>query len=489
MGSLRCSGSVSQILRSYRHSHRAASIAPSLTGLTQSQRRRFHASPAPWAIKSQVLKDVGEGITEIQIIQWYVQEGAHIEEWKPLCQYQSDKAVDDITSRYEGVIKKLHFQADDTVPTGKALCDIDVDDTKYPDDNPAPKAESSEAAPAPAAETQATAEPATVAEVTQEAPSPTPRSKHASLATPAVRGMLKEFNLNILDITGTGKDGRVMKEDVHRFVAARDAPAPAAAQPAETAAATPAFTRPMANVDTKQSETPTSLTPVQSGMFKSMTKSLNIPHFLYADELNVGTLSDFRKKLASNTKTPQKLSFLPFIIKAVSLSLDQYPLLNSRVDTTSDPNGKPQIIMRSNHNIGVAMDTPQGLLVPNIKNVGARSVLDIASELQRLSALAKAGKLGPNELTGGTITVSNIGNIGGTYVAPVIVQNEVAILGVGKSRRVPTYDDEGQVVPAELVNFSWSADHRVIDGATMARMADKVREYVESPEMMVLNLR
>lgn len=276
-----------------------------------------------------------------------------------------------------------------------------------------------------------------------------------------------------------------MKEDVQRFVAARDAPA--AEKPAE--AATPAFTRPVVDVNTEQKETPTSLTPVQSGMFKSMTKSLNIPHFLYADELNVGSLSGFRKKLACNPKSPQKLSFLPFIIKAVSLSLDQYPILNAKVDTTSDSNGKPQIITRSNHNIGVAMDTPQGLLVPNIKNVGARSVLEISSELHRLNALAKAGKLGPAELSGGTITVSNIGNIGGTYVGPVIVQNEVAILGVGKSRRVPTYNDEGQVVPAELVNFSWSADHRVIDGATMARMADKVKEYIESPENMVLNLR
>jgi 2-oxoisovalerate dehydrogenase E2 component (dihydrolipoyl transacylase) len=365
----------------------------------------------------------------------------------------------------------------------QALCDIDVDDGKYPEDTQAPSAQPKEdAASAPPAETQASAEQMTTAEPST---TPVPRSKHASLATPAVRGLLKEFNVNILDITGTGKDGRVMKEDVHRYVAVRDAPA--AQQPAETAMA--AVTRPIVNVDTQQKETPTSLTPVQSGMFKSMTKSLNIPHFLYADELNVGTLSAFRKKLSCHPKSAQKLSFLPFIIKAVSLSLDQYPLLNAKVDTTGDPSGKPQIIMRSNHNIGVAMDTPQGLLVPNIKNVGARSVLDIAEELKRLGDLAKAGKLGPTDLTGGTITVSNIGNIGGTYVAPVIVQNEVAILGVGKSRRVPTYDAEGQVVPAELVNFSWSADHRVIDGATMARMADKVREYVESPEIMVLNLR
>jgi 2-oxoisovalerate dehydrogenase E2 component (dihydrolipoyl transacylase) len=145
--------------------------------------------------------------------------------------------------------------------------------------------------------------------------------------------------------------------------------------------------------------------------------------------------------------------------------------------------------MRSNHNIGVAIDTPSGLLVPNIKNVQARSVLDIATELSRLSATARAGKLTPADLSGGTITISNIGSIGGTYVAPVIVPTEVAILGVGKARTVPVFDSEGRVVRGEKMTFSWSADHRVVDGATMARMAEKVRGYLETPEKMMLVLR
>ncbi|CAI7630892.1 unnamed protein product [Penicillium bialowiezense] len=440
--------------------------------------RRFHASSLLWAIKSQVLKDVGEGITEVQIIQWYVEEGAHIEEWKPLCQYQSDKAVDDITSRYEGVIKKLHFETDDTVPTGRALCDIEVDDGKYPDDNPPHEPRAEPAAPSPSSEVAAATQ---AAESSLAAPPPSfppeeaPKSKHASLAVPAVRGLLKSHGINILDVTGSGKDGRVMKDDVLKFVAARDAPASPVPVP------TPVST------DTRQTETTVNLTPIQSQMFKTMTKSLNTPHFLFADELKINDITAIRRKLASAKHDPTKITFLPFVVKAVSQALSEFPLLNAKVDT-SDPN-KPKLIMRAKQNIGIAMDTPSGLIVPNIKDVASRSIFDIAAEITRLSALGKEGKLTPADLSGGTITVSNIGNIGGTYVAPVIVPTEVAILGVGRSRAVPVFDDAGQVTRGDMVNFSWSADHRVVDGATMARMGNRVRELIESPELMMLNLR
>ncbi|PGH16249.1 hypothetical protein AJ80_05272 [Polytolypa hystricis UAMH7299] len=494
---LRCRP-LSQAVNPYIFSPRLCPIAPYLSsnGHSRSARRCFSQSPIPWGIRSQVLKDVGEGITEVQIIQWYVQEGARIEEWKPLCQYQSDKAVDDITSRYEGVIKKLHFQTDDTVPTGMALCDIEVDDAMYPDNNapvPAPTPEAPaenqpevSATPEPLQQIDLTAiqQPAAPAPVATNPEPPAPKSKYASLATPAVRGMLKQHSLEIESITGTGKDGRVMKDDVLRHVAQRDSQA-AAASAVPTA---PFPTAAPASVNTAQTETTTPLTPIQSQMFKTMTRSLSIPHFLYADELDIGVLSEVRKRLSTSLSPEQKLSYLPFVIKAVSLSLAQYPTLNARVDTTTNPS-KPALVMRSNHNIGIAMDTPIGLLVPNIKNVQARSILDIASELRRLSEVARAGKLTPSDLSGGTITVSNIGTLGGTYVAPVIVSSEVAILGIGKARTVPVFDDEGNVVKGQRVNFSWSADHRVVDGATMARMAENVREYLEVPEKMMIVLR
>jgi len=269
-----------------------------------------------------------------------------------------------------------------------------------------------------------------------------------------------------------------MKEDVLKFVQKRDSPTGALST---TPSAPPSITP-----DTRQSETVTNLTPVQSSMFKTMTKSLNIPHFLYADELKTSNVTAIRKKLSSDSRDPKKITFLPFVVKAVSLALNDFPVLNAKVDTSTD---QLKLIMRSKHNIGIAMDTPNGLVVPNIKDVASLSILDIAAEITRLSTLGKQGKLTSADMSGGTITVSNIGNIGGTYVAPVLVPTEVAILGIGRTRVLPVFDEDGQVAKGELVNFSWSADHRVVDGATMARMGNRVRELIEAPELMLLNLR
>ncbi|KAL4920214.1 2-oxoacid dehydrogenases acyltransferase-domain-containing protein [Aspergillus aurantiobrunneus] len=468
MNLLRCSWGFS---RAWTSAQSRTSLRIARPPTIRPPRRSFHAALALGGIRSQVLKDVGEGITEVQIIQWYVEEGARIEEWNPLCQYQSDKAVDDITSRYEGIVKKLHFQADDTVPTGRALCDIEVDDAKYPEDHPPTETKPQPASPAQTtANSQSASQPAATppdSSVT-DTPSSETKSRYATLATPAVRGLLKTLNVNIEDVNGSGKDGRVLKEDIHRFVAMRDAPGIAPSPPQQTEAAV-------------------NLTPIQSQMFKTMTRSLTIPHFGYADELSINNITTLRKNIAKDKNDPRKITFLSFVVKAVSLALKEYPILNAKLET-SNPD-KPQLIMRPRHNIGIAMDTPQGLIVPNVKDVGSRSILDVAQEISRLGALGQEGKLTPADLSGGTITVSNIGNIGGTYVSPVIVTNELAILGVGRARTIPVFDEAGQVTKGEVVNFSWSADHRVVDGATMARMASKVKELIESPERMLLSLR
>lgn len=334
-----------------------------------------------------------------------------------------------------------------------------------------------------------------------------PKGTHAALATPAVRHLSKEHKVDILDVDGTGKDGRVLKEDIYRFIEARDN---GAAQPARPApgAATPA---PSSSAPGVQTEDRQPLTKTQEQMFKTMTRSLSIPHFLYADEIDFTDLSTLRgrlnKVLSSSPSSPApvipsnqgvtKLSYLPFIIKAVSMALQQYPILNARVDvpSSSSASEKPALVYRSQHNIGVAMDTPQGLLVPVIKDVAAHSILTIAAELLRLQGLAAAGRLSPQDMSGGTITVSNIGSIGGTYCSPVIVDGQVAILGVGRMRDVPDVArDEGSGAWSvrgvkKVCNFSWSADHRVVDGATMARAAGVVRSLVEEPDVMVMHLR
>ncbi|KAJ3957796.1 hypothetical protein N0V92_005642 [Colletotrichum tropicale] len=456
--------------------------------------------------------DRGEtGIVECEIIQWFVEPGARVEEFSPLCEVQSDKASVEITSRFSGVVKKLHYDAGDMAKVGKPFVDIDIQggakqedldaltaptgaaDTSAPSASETPAAAQKDQSQKARENTQAEAAPAPAA-AAPAAEAPKQKGKHAALATPAVRHLSKTLNVDIAEIDGTGRDGRVLKEDIQNFVKRRESGGPAAAPPSGAEPTGPApSTGP-------QVETRVPLTVTQQQMFKSMTRSLNIPHFLYADEVDFSSLVQLRTRLNRVlTSAPElgadgvaKLSYLPFIIKAVSLALYQYPILNARVDLdASTPASKPSLVMRSQHNIGVAMDTPSGLLVPVIRNVGALNILSIAKELTRLQKAAFAGKLTPQDLGGGTITVSNIGNIGGTYLSPVIVDKEVAILGIGRMRAVPAFEseDSDRVVRKHVTNFSWSADHRVVDGATMARAAEVVRRVVEEPDVMVMHLR
>jgi 2-oxoisovalerate dehydrogenase E2 component (dihydrolipoyl transacylase) len=392
----------------------------------------------------------------------------------------------EITSRFAGVVKKLHYEAGEMAKVGKPLLDIDIQGDIKQEDLEA--LTETGAGDEPRAQSNDTTEQAPTIKSSHdnlpEAEDVSPlKGKHAMLATPAVRHLTKELGVNIADIQGSGKDGRVLKDDVYQFTKRRDTfPEPISQ----------GFTLPAVDSGI-QVETVVPLSNIQAQMFKTMTKSLNIPHFLYADELDFSGISELRHRLNRGlAKAPigdiSKLSYLPFIIKAVSIALHRYPALNAQVDI--DPStSRPALIMRSQHNIGVAMDTPSGLIVPVIKNVASLNVLSIAAELNRLQALASAGRLSSQDLSGGTITVSNVGNIGGTYVSPVIVEKEVAILGIGKVRTVPAFDEEGQVVEKQICNFSWSADHRVIDGATMARAAELVRGFVEGPASMVMHLR
>ncbi|KAI4232032.1 MAG: hypothetical protein LQ352_008369, partial [Teloschistes flavicans] len=420
-------------------------------------------------------------IKEVQIIQWFVEPEARVEQFDKLCEVQSDKASIEITSRYDGVIKKLHYEADDTVQVGKPLCDIDVLSQVESDGGAALESTAEQAgSPSSAQQPQKAAEQhqSEVQEIREpQRHTSTPRSvnKHSTLAIPAVRGLLKDLKIDIAQVTGTGKDGRILKEDVQKHATA--SASPRAPELSST------------NTTRGQTETPITLTPIQAQMFKTMACSLSIPHFLYADELDITALSRLRTTLNNNNQQKERrLSYLPFIIKSLALALHRYPILNARIDTTST--SQPRLIMRSQINIGVAMDTPQGLIVPNIKSVPSLSILEIAAEIARLSALARAGKLAPQDLTGSTFTVSNIGSIGGTYVAPIIASGgEVGILGLGRARTVPGFDDDGKVVRKEVMHMGWSADHRIVDGATVARCAEEMRGWVERPEGMVVNLR
>ncbi|RPA82201.1 hypothetical protein BJ508DRAFT_225034 [Ascobolus immersus RN42] len=459
-------------------------LHPSRLPSPQTHLRYFSHAQRLQAIKPFLLADIGEGIRECEVIQWFIQPGTRVEQFDKLCEVQSDKASVEITSRYDGVVKKLHYEPGDMAIVGKPLVDIDVDG-EITDEVP-------EVAETPADQAIPSQPRAKAAEIVAESTStpspvsstaPTTPSRHASLATPAVRRVCREFGVDITKVTGTGKDGRVLKEDVFKHLDESDSASRPATTPITPTSASPA--------SASLEETTVPLTGIQAAMFRTMTASLQIPHFLYSDELNLTPLTSLRHTLNASLARSQgsafiKLSYLPFIIKSVSTMLHTYPILNARVDTTGP---KPAVIMRPSHNIGVAVDTPQGLVVPNIKNVQNLSILEIAAELQRLSTLARAGKLSPADLKGGTITVSNIGNIGGTVVSPVIVPSEVCIVGIGKGRTVPAFDESGNVVKRLVANLSWSADHRVVDGATVARAAELVRGGVEAPGELLVRLK
>lgn len=221
-------------------------------------------------------------------------------------------------------------------------------------------------------------------------------------------------------------------------------------------------------------------------MVQTMTAANAVPQLGYSDEINVDALWEMRAALnkEAQSKYGVKLSFMPFILKAASLALKQFPQLNAHANADCT-----QLTHKAAHNLGLAMDTPRGLLVPNIKDVASKSILDIAVDMARLAKLGQEGKLGREELTGGTFTISNIGSIGGTYMKPILVVPEVVIGALGAFQTLPRYDANLALKPTRVMNVSWSADHRVVDGATMARFSNLWKFYLENPAAMLLDTK
>ncbi|EDO46141.1 predicted protein, partial [Nematostella vectensis] len=403
------------------------------------------------------LSDIGEGIAEVTIKEWYARPGDKVSQFESICEVQSDKASVTITSRFDGVIKKLYYEVDDIAKVGQPLVDIEL----------------SEESPSP---------PVT-------APASSVNKGGKVLTTPAVRKIAMENKIDLSEVPGTGKDGRVLKEDVVLFIHNRRAPPPApppqpapAISPSAPAISPPApvFIPHMALEDRVEN-----IKGIRKAMAKTMTAALNIPHFGYCDEILLNELVDFKKHI--NPMLEQrgvKLSFMPLFIKAASMALQQFPILNSSVDPECT-----KITFKAAHNIGLAMDTPQGLVVPNVKNVQLKSVFEIAVELKRLHQLGLKGQLGTEDMTGGTFSLSNIGSIGGTYAKPVVLPPEVAIGALGKIQVLPRFNSNGDVYKAHVMNVSWSADHRIIEGAVMCRFSNLWKSYLENPASMMIDMR
>ncbi|KAK5217819.1 hypothetical protein LTR72_009482 [Exophiala xenobiotica] len=412
---------------------------------------------------------INSGITECQIVSWSVKPGDKVEQFDPICEVSSDKATVEITSRFDGTITSLLYEEGDVAVVGQPILTLDVTD-----DTEGETSLAQSILEQPPTDTRA--EQGDLAKEVA-ATSPKPRSseeatsaKSNALVTPAIRHMLKAGNIKIDQVNGTGKDGRITKDDVQRHISASKSTS--TSKSSGTVGST--------------GDRVVTFTPTENAMFGSMTESLKIPHFLFTHSIDFTDTNKLRGDLNSNFSTKQgvKLTPLPLIMKAVSQALAQFPKLNSHLDTTAE--SKPRLTLKAEHNIGLAIDTPKGLVVPVVRGVQNHTIPSLAAEIKRLSELAQAGRLAPDDFRGATFIVSNVGSIGGDAVAPVILAPMVGIVGVGRLREVPVFvkDAQGtdQILKREQMTLSWSADHRVIDGATAARAAKAAETWIQDVE-------
>jgi 2-oxoisovalerate dehydrogenase E2 component (dihydrolipoyl transacylase) len=429
----------------------------------------------------------------VELLQWFVSPGDSIAQFDRVCEVQSDKATVEITSRYDGTVLTLNGAVGDMMIVGEALLELDVEGAG---DSVTVKSEEpgvmKEPLTIPSASNTASN---STSNSTSHGPRSTGGGNDKILTTPAVRKIAKENNVDLATVTGTGSKGRILKEDVLMFLGQAGAAGVNAANNTVTMtsggftnASSPASSAPLAH--------PTPPTPLVGDrrepirgyarmMVSSMNASLTIPHFGYGDEILLNSLASLRSTLKPYASQHNvSLSYMPFFIKAASLSLLQYPVLNSSIAEKED-----EIIYHGSHNIGIAMDTPKGLIVPNIKNCQNLSVMEIAMELNRLQADAGGNGIASADLMGTTFSLSNIGAIGGTYMVPVINTPQVAIGALGKIQTLPRYNGDGDVEKAMVMCVSWAGDHRIVDGATMSRFSNMWKDYLENPGKMVVNMR
>ncbi|KAI9596451.1 2-oxoacid dehydrogenases acyltransferase-domain-containing protein [Syncephalis fuscata] len=448
--------------------------------------------------KAYLLADIGEGITECEIIQWFVKPGSVIAQFDKICEVQSDKATVEITSRYDGTVKTLHYKVGEMAQVGQPLIEITTSDE---DADTSSAATPTPTAPetTPSSKSELAAQPAV-----SSSAAGTGTASQAHLATPAVRRVARENSIDLATVQGTGKGGRVLKEDVLRHMSGEKPIATSTTATPSTPIA-PQRSVPITTPMMKQvaGNAAQSLTPIQRSMFKAMSRSLQIPHFGYSDEISMEACNELRtsinRELALKTTGSelQRISYMPILIKALSTALRDYPILNACIIDGHDP-AQAKIQYREAHNVGIAMDTPAGLVVPNIKRVQDKSILEIAAELKRLQEAGQKNGLQPSDFADGTISFSNIGVIGGTYLSPVLVSSEVCIGAIGKIQRLPRFKSivdpvtgevTERVIAQHIMNISWSADHRVIDGATVARFSETWRSLVENPSMFLANMK
>ncbi len=400
------------------------------------------------------LPEVGEGVVEAEIAKWLVAVGARVERDQPICEITTDKAQIEISSPRAGTVLTLHGKPGDIVRVHAPFVEIDESGATAPASVPKPAAPAAQAAPtAPRAATVA-------APMIPSGP---------TRAAPAVRRHAKEADVDIHAVAGSGPSGRVTHDDVAAHTSSAPEPIAAPALP---------------QVRPSGTEERVAIIGIRRKIAEQMVKAKHTaPHFTYVEEVDVTALVALREQLKARAEQRGvKLTYLPFVMKATSLVLRDFPNVNAVMDEA-----KFELVVKADHNFGLATDTPQGLFVPVIRNVEQKSILRIAAEMADLTDRTRKGKAKLDELRGGTLTFTSVGNIGGVFATPILNVPEVAIIGVNAIRDRAMVVD-GNICVRKMMYLSPSFDHRIIDGAVGARFVAALKSVLEHPEALLLDL-
>ncbi len=410
------------------------------------------------------LPDIGEGVAEGEVVQWFVQEGDAIREDQPLVSVLTDKANVEIPSPKTGRIAKIHAAVGTKVKVGGLLVTIDTGD-------PAPAR--SAAAPTKPAEK---GPPASSGAASSTNGSPPPAAVQAS---PYVRRLATERGIDLSTVRGSGPGGRVVEADLG---GPRSSTSPPPSAPASAPSPRVAPPPPVEGAEVRER---IPIRGVRRVIAEHMSESMHrAAHFTYVEEVNATELVVVRDRMAKHVeKDGVRLSYLPFLVKAVVAGLKAHPRLNATVD-----DAREELVVRAKYHIGIAAAAPEGLIVPVVRDADTKSVGQLAQEIQSLAERGRAGKLTRGELTGSTFTISSLGALGGVLATPILNYPEVGILGVHKIQRRPVYRADGTIGPADLMNLSLSLDHRVVDGIDGAQFVATVRQYLEDPHQLFAEL-
>jgi pyruvate dehydrogenase E2 component (dihydrolipoamide acetyltransferase) len=425
------------------------------------------------------LPDIGEGVVEGEIVSWKVAVGDRVELDQPMVEVMTDKATVEIPSPRAGTIAKINFQEGEICPVGDVLVVIDEGAGATQEPAPAPSTPGHGAATprAQAAPPAAGIEAAPEAQAQAHAQAAA-RAGERVLATPATRRLARQLGVELAQVPGTGKRGRVTSDDVRRF---GGAPAQAAA-PA-VAARTSAPAQPI-SIAREGDEERIPLRGVRKRIADNMSRSkLTAAHFTYVEEIDMTELVAVRDQARKRAgERGIKLTYLPFIIKAIVSGLKKWPQLNAALDESTQ-----EIVRKKYYHIGIATQGPQGLAVSVVRDADKRSIFGLAQEIERLSVAVRDGKASREELTGSTFTITSLGKLGGVLATPIINFPEVGIVGVHKMEQKPAVRDNAIVI-RWLMNLSISLDHRLVDGWDGAMFLQDVKGLLEDPTTMFMEM-